>query len=187
MGIPVGAPALKNDPGKYTFASTGPGTTTHLCGEMLKVMTGVDIVHVPYKDAAPALNDLISGTVQMMFGNVASMLPQMRAGKVRGPGVTSAERSKAAPNVPTIAETVPGFVAPVWYGAGMPAGTPEPILAKLEAAITEILAMPKIQKLWTDELGLDVAPPGRTGFDQFVAEDRNRWAPDVKVSGVKLD
>jgi tripartite-type tricarboxylate transporter receptor subunit TctC len=138
----------KAAPGKYAFASSGPGSSLHLSGELFKVMAGVDIVHVPYKGA---------------------------------------ERSKAAPDLPAIAETLPGYVATSWYGAGAPAGTPEPILAKLEAAITAALANPEIQKRWTDDLGLDMPPPGRKGFDEFLAEDRKLWAPAVKASGVKLD
>ena len=94
---------------------------------------------------------------------------------------------KAAPEIPAIGETVPGYVATSWYGIGAPAGTPEPILAKLEAAIAEALKAPEIQKRWADDLGLDLPPPGRKGFDQFVAEDRKLWAPAVKASGVKLD
>ena len=177
----------KREPGKYSFASSGPGTSLHLSGELFKTMAGVDIVHVPYKGAGPAYNDLMSGVVQMMFANITSMLPQVRGGKLRGLGVTSAERSKAAPDIPTIAETVPGFVATAWYGVGAPAGTPEPILAALERAIGDALALPEIQKRWADDLGLDMPPPGRQGFDQFLAEDRRLWAPVVKTAGVKLD
>jgi tripartite-type tricarboxylate transporter receptor subunit TctC len=177
----------KKTPGKYAFASSGPGSSLHLSGELFKVMAGVDILHVPYKGAGAAYGDLVSGVVQMMFANISSMLPQVRGGKVKGLAVTSAERSRVAPELPTIAETLPGYVATSWYGAGAPAGTPEPILAKLEAAITAALANPEIQKRWTDELGLDLPPPGRRGFDQFLAEDRKLWAPAVKASGVKLD
>jgi tripartite-type tricarboxylate transporter receptor subunit TctC len=177
----------KKSPGKYAFASSGPGSSLHLSGELFKVMAGVDILHVPYKGAGAAYGDLVSGVVQMMFANISSMLPQVRGGKVKGLAVTSAERSKVAPELPTIAETLPGYVATSWYGAGAPAGTPEPILAKLEAAITAALANPEIQKRWTDELGLDLPPPGRKGFDQFLAEDRKLWAPAVKASGVRLD
>ncbi|HEY2611016.1 MAG TPA: tripartite tricarboxylate transporter substrate-binding protein, partial [Reyranella sp.] len=96
-------------------------------------------------------------------------------------------RALEGADLPAIAETLPGYVATSWYGAGAPAGTPEPILVKLEAAITAALATPEIQKRWTDDLGLDVPPPGRKGFDQFLAEDRKLWAPAVKASGVKLD
>ena len=177
----------KAAPGKYAFSSSGPGSSLHLSGELFKVMAGVDILHVPYKGAGAAYGDLVSGVVQMMFANISSMLPQVRGGKVKGLAVTSAERSKVAPDLPTIAETLPGYVATSWYGAGAPAGTPEPILAKLEAAITAALENPGIQKRWTDELGLDLPPPGRKGFDQFLAEDRKLWTPAVKASGVKLD
>jgi tripartite-type tricarboxylate transporter receptor subunit TctC len=177
----------KKAPGKYAFASSGPGSSLHLSGELFKVMAGVDILHVPYKGAGAAYGDLVSGVVQMMFANISSMLPQVRGGKVKGLAVTSAERSRVAPELPTIAETLPGYVATSWYGAGAPAGTPESILAKLEAAITAALANPEIHKRWTDELGLDLPPPGRRGFDQFLAEDRKLWAPAVKASGVKLD
>ena len=177
----------KASPGKYSFASSGPGTSLHLSGELFKSMAGVDIIHVPYKGAGPVYNDLMAGTVNMMFANMPSMLPHVRAKKLKGLGVTSAQRSKAAPEIPAIAETVPGYVATSWYGVGAPAGTPEPILARLEAAITQALASPDIQKRWADDLGLDLPPPGRKGFDQFVAEDRKLWAPAVKASGVKLD
>jgi tripartite-type tricarboxylate transporter receptor subunit TctC len=177
----------RKEPSKYSFASSGPGTSLHLSGELFKAMAGVDIIYVRYKGAGPAYTDLISGTVQMMFANMPSMLPQVRGGKINGLGVTSAERSKVAPDIPAIAETIPGYVATSWYGAGAPAGTPEPILAKLEAAIAEALKQPEIQKRWADDLGLDMPSPGRKGFDQFVADDRKLWAPAVKASGVELD
>src|SRR5437899_567078 len=153
LSLPVNSVAelialCKREPGKYAFASSGPGTSLHLSGELFKTMTGVDIMHVPYKGAGPAYTDLLAGTVQMMFANMPSMLPQVRAGKLRGLGVTSAERSKAATDIPAIAETVPGYVATSWYGAGAPAGAPEPILARLETAIAEALATPQIQKRW---------------------------------------
>lgn len=177
----------KKDPGKYSFASSGPGTSLHLSGELFKSMAGVDIIHVPYKGAGPVYNDLMAGTVNMMFANMPSMLPHVRAGKLKGLGVTSAQRSKAAPEIPAIAETVPGYVATSWYGVGAPAGTPEPVLARLESAIAEALANPDIQKRWANDLGLDMPPPGRKGFDDFVAQDRKLWAPAVKASGIKLD
>jgi tripartite-type tricarboxylate transporter receptor subunit TctC len=177
----------KAAPGKYSFASSGPGTSLHLSGELFKALAGVDIIHVPYKGAGAAYSDLISGTVHMMFANMPSMIGQVRGGKVKGLGVTSAERSKAAPEIPAIAETVPGYVATSWYGVAAPAGTPEPIVAKIEGAIVQALANPEIQKRWVDDLGLDVPPAGRAGFAEFLANDRKQWAPAVKVSGVKLD
>ncbi|MBM3648518.1 MAG: tripartite tricarboxylate transporter substrate binding protein [Alphaproteobacteria bacterium] len=196
LGVPLSLPAnsvaelialCKKEPGKYSFASSGPGTSLHLSGELFKSMAGVDIIHVPYKGAGPAYNDLAAGTVQMMFANMPSMLPQVRGGKLKGLGVTSAQRSKAAPDIPAIAETLPGYVATSWYGVGAPAGTPEPILARLEAAVVEALKQPEIQRRWSDDLGLDLPPPGRAGFDAFLAEDRKLWAPVVKAAGVKLD
>lgn len=177
----------KKEPGKYSFASSGPGTSLHLSGELFKSMAGVDIIHVPYKGAGPVYSDLMAGVVNMMFANMPSMLPQVRAGKLKGLGVTSAERSKAAPDIPAISETVPGYVATSWYGIGAPAGTPEPILARLEAATAEALKSPDIQKRWNDDLGLDMPPVGRKGFDEFLAQDRKLWEPAVKASGVKLD
>jgi tripartite-type tricarboxylate transporter receptor subunit TctC len=177
----------KKEPGKYSFASSGPGSSLHLSGELFKVMAGVDIVHVPYKGAGAAYGDVISGTVSMMFANMPSMLPQVRGGKLKGLGVTSAERSRAAPEIPAIAETLPGYVATSWYGLGAPAGTPEPIIARLEAAVTEALAQPEIRKRWQDDLGLDMPPPGRAGFAEFLAADRKAWTPAVQASGVKLD
>ena len=177
----------KKEPGKYSFASSGPGTSLHLSGELFKSMAGVDIIHVPYKGAGPVYNDLMAGTVNMMFANMPSMLPHVRAKKLKGLGVTSAQRSQAAPEIPTIAETLPGYVATSWYGVGAPAGTPEPVLAKLEATLAQILASADIQKRWTNDLGLDMPPPGRKGFDDFLAQDRKLWAPVVKASGVKLD
>lgn len=177
----------KKEPGKYSFASSGPGSSLHLSGELFKAMAGVDIVHVPYKGAGAAYGDVIAGTVQMMFANMPSMLPQVRGGKLKGLGVTSAERSKAAPDIPAIAETLPGYVATSWYGLGTPAGTPEPIVAKLEAAIAEALQTPEIQRRWKDDLGLDMPPPGRAAFAAFVAADRKAWEPAVKAAGVKLD
>ena len=177
----------KKEPGKYSFASSGPGSSLHLSGELFKAMAGVDIVHVPYKGAGAAYGDVIAGTVQMMFANMPSMLPQVRGGKLKGLGVTSAERSKAAPDIPAIAETLPGYVATSWYGLGAPAGTPEPIVAKLEAAIAEALQTPEIQRRWKDDLGLDMPTPGRAAFAAFVAADRKAWEPAVKAAGVKLD
>lgn len=177
----------KASPGKYSFASSGPGTSLHLSGELFKKMADVDIIHVPYKGAGPVYSDLMAGIVNMMFANMPSMLPQVRAKKLKGLGVTSAERSKAAPDIPAIAETVPGYVATSWYGVGAPAGTPEPILARLEAALTQALKSPDIQKRWNDDLGLDLPPAGRAGFGEFLAQDRKLWEPAVRASGVKLD
>ena len=195
LGVPQSLPVnsvaelialCKKEPGKYSFASSGPGTSLHLSGELFKTMAGVDIIHVPYKGAGPAYNDLISGTVQMMFANMPSMLPQVKGGKLKGLGVTSAERSKAAPDIAAIAETLPGYVATSWYGVGAPAGTPEPVVAKLEDALKRMMAKPDIQARW-DQMGLDVPPVGRPGLQEFIAKERAMWVPVVKASGAKVE
>ena len=177
----------KKEPGKYAFASSGPGSSLHLSGELFKAMAGVDIVHVPYKGAGPAYPDLMAGTVHMMFANISSMLGNVRANKIKGLAVTSAERSKAIPELPTIGETLPGYVATSWYGIGVPAGTPEPIVAKLEATITGILAKKEIVDRFTGDLGMDMPSPGRKGLQAFIDKDRALWAPAVKASGVKFE
>ncbi len=191
-GLPVASVAelialIKREPGKYAFASSGPGSSLHLSGELFKAMAGVDIVHVPYKGAGPAYPDLMSGTVHMMFANISSMLGQVRSGKIKGLAVTSAQRSKAAPELPTIAETLPGYVATSWYGVGAPAGTPEPILVRIESVLAEALQKPEIGGRFTGDLGMDMPPPGRKGLQAFIEEDRKLWTPAVKASGVKFE
>src|SRR5260221_5191388 len=192
LGVPQALPVksvaelialCKKEPGKYSFASSGPGTSLHLSGELFKTMAGVDIIHVPYKGAGPAYNDLIAGTVQMMFANMPSMLPQGRGGKLKGLGVTSAERSKAAPDIPAIAETLPGYVATSWYGVGAPGGAAGPLPAEGEAAPVEAPKPPAVPKRWAPELGPPPPPPGRRGFAEFLAADRKAWAPAVNISG----
>jgi tripartite-type tricarboxylate transporter receptor subunit TctC len=126
---------LKKEPGKYAFASSGQGTSLHLSGELFKVMTGTDMLHVPYKGGGPAITDVIAGQVHMTFGNMPTVLPHAKSGKVRAIAVTSAERWFTAPEIPTVAETVPGFVAMSWHGVAFPAGTPGAIVDKLASAI----------------------------------------------------
>jgi tripartite-type tricarboxylate transporter receptor subunit TctC len=176
----------KKEPGKYSFASSGPGTSLHLSGELFKKMAGVDIVHVPYKGAGAAYGDLMSGQVQMMFGNMPGMLTQVKGGKLKGLAVTSPERSKLAPEFPAIAETLPGYAATSWYGVGVPAGTPEQIVARLESAIEEAMSQSAIQQRFND-LGLEIPPLGRAGLQEFIAKERALWDPVVKASGVKAE
>ncbi len=177
---------LKKDPGKYSFASSGLGTTLHLSGELLKKMAGVDMLHVPYKGAGAAFQDVISGQVHMIFSNAPSALSQARGGKVRGIAVTSPTRFKAAPEYPTIGETLPGYAATSWYGLGMPSGTPEPIVARVEAVVTEVLRRPDMQARWF-EMGLDMPPLGRKGLKEFVAAERAVWGPLVRESGARVE
>jgi tripartite-type tricarboxylate transporter receptor subunit TctC len=176
----------KREPGKLTFASSGAGTSLHLSGEMFKQMAGVDILHVPYKGGGPALNDLVSGQVSMIFGNAPSTLPLVRDGKLRGIAVTSPQRSPSMPDIPTIAETIPGYAATSWYGLAGPAGMPQPVVERLEAALREILARPDVLRRY-GELGTDVPPLGRAYLEKFFPEEIARWAPVVKASGARVE
>ena len=176
----------KREPGKLTFASSGAGTSLHLSGEMFKQMAGVDILHVPYKGGGPALNDLVSGQVSMIFGNAPSTLPLVRDGKLRGIAVTSPQRSPSMPDIPTIAETIPGYAATSWYGLAGPAGMPQAVVERLEAALREILARPDVLRRYA-ELGTDVPPLGRAYLEKFFPEEIARWAPVVKASGARIE
>ena len=147
----------KAKPGTLNFGSSGNGSTNHLAGELLKSMTGIDIVHLPYRGAAPAMNDLIAGHIPMMFDNMPAVLPQVQAKAIKAIAVAGAKRATALPDVPTVAESgVPGFEASSWFGLVAPAKTPAPVLAKLESEVDAILKMPDVQKRFT-ELG---AEPG---------------------------
>jgi len=176
----------KRNPGKLTFASSGAGTSLHLSGEMFKQMAGVDILHVPYKGGGPALNDLVGGQVSMIFGNAPSTLPLVRDGKLRGIAVTSPQRSPSMPDIPAIAETIPGYAATSWYGLAGPAGMPQAVAERLEAALREILARPDVLKRYA-ELGTDVPPLGRAYLEKFFPEEIARWAPVVKASGARVE
>ena len=143
----------KAKPGTLYFGSSGNGSTNHLAGELLKRMTGIDIVHVPYKGAAPAMNDLIAGHIPMMFDNIPAVLPQVKGNTVNAIAVAGTKAAGALPDVPTVAESgVPGFEASAWFGLVAPAKTPAPVLAKLEGDIAAILKMPDVMKRF-DELG----------------------------------
>jgi tripartite-type tricarboxylate transporter receptor subunit TctC len=177
---------LKQQPGKYTFASSGQGTSVHLAGEMFKMLTGTDMIHVPYKGGGPALADIIGGQVHMMFGNMPTVLGPSRAGRVRALGVTSAERWFTAPEIPAIAETVPGLLAISWHGAAYPAGTPEAIVDKLAAAIQRALADKDVQERLAGG-GVRPMPMSRGEFVAFIREDTERWAPVVRAAGVRIE
>src|SRR3954451_22982234 len=133
----------KANPGKINWASSGNGTSVHLSGELFKMMTGVDLTHVPYRGSAPALTDMISGTVQVMFDNMPSSLPHIQGGKLRALAVTTAQRSEALPDVPTVAETVPGYEASAFFGMSVPKGTPADVVERLNKEIHAALADPK--------------------------------------------
>jgi tripartite-type tricarboxylate transporter receptor subunit TctC len=177
----------KSKPGVLNFASSSTGGSPHLSGEMFKQMTGVDIVHVPYKGSAPAITDLLGGQVSMMFDNMPSGLPHVKAGKLRALGVTSAKRSAAAPEIPTIAESgVPGYEVDSWFGILAPAGTPREIVNKLNVEIVRILRMPEVKQRLAEQ---GAEPVGNTPeqFAEHIRKETIKWARVVKASGAKVD
>jgi tripartite-type tricarboxylate transporter receptor subunit TctC len=176
----------KANPDKINWASSGNGTSVHLSGELFKIMTGIDLTHVPYRGSAPALTDMISGTVQVMFDNMPSSLPHIQAGKLRALGVTTAARSDALPNVPTVAETVPGYEASAFFGMSMPKGTPAEVIEKLNQEINAGLADPGV-KARLAELGGILMPGTPAQFGQVIAEETEKWAKVIKTGGVSLE
>jgi len=177
----------KANPGKLNFASSGNGTSIHLSGELFKVMAGVQMTHVPYKGSAPAVQDLISGQVQLMFDNLPPSLPQIKAGKLRALAVTSATRAPALPDVPTMAEAgLPGFEASSWFGVLAPAGTPPAIVAKLNAEIAKWLATPEAKERLSKQ-GANAAGGSPEDFVKHIAAETAKWAKVVKDSGAKID
>ena len=177
----------KAKPGTVFFGSSGNGSTNHLAGELLKSMTGIDIVHVPYKGAAPAMNDLVAGHIPMMFDNIPAVLPQVQAKTIKAIAVAGAKRASALPDVPTVAESgVPGFEASAWFGLVAPAKTPAPALAKLESEVDAILKMPDVQKRFT-ELGAEPANISGAAFGQFLAEETAKWTKIIQSSGATVN
>ncbi|HYY83294.1 MAG TPA: tripartite tricarboxylate transporter substrate binding protein [Beijerinckiaceae bacterium] len=176
----------KANPGKINMASSGLGTSVHLSGELFMAMTGVKMTHVPYRGAGPALTDLISGQVHVLFDNLPSSVEHIRAGTLRGLAVTTEQPSPALPGVPTVAETVPGYEASAWFGMGAPKDTPRPIIDKLNAAINEALKDPEMLKKLAD---LGGTPIGGTpeDFGKVVAAETEKWRKVVEFAGVKLD
>jgi len=177
---------LKKEPGKYAFASSGQGTSLHLSGELFKVMTGTDMLHIPYKGGGPALTDVISGQVHMTFGNMPTVLPHARGGKVRAIAVTSAERWFIAPEIPAIAETVPGFQAMSWHGVAFPAATPPAIVNKLSLAIQRAMATTEMQEKYASGGSKAIATTPQQ-FTAFIKEETERWAVAIRASGAKVE
>jgi tripartite-type tricarboxylate transporter receptor subunit TctC len=176
----------KAQPGKLNFASSGNGTSIHLSGELFKVMTGVDMVHVPYKGSGPALNDLVAGQVQLMFDNMPSVIGHVQGGRLRALGVTSASRNPAAPDVPSIGETVKNYEATSWFGIAAPARTPDDVVNKIQSSIAVVLKMPDIsQKL--AELGAEPVASTPAEFGRHIRSEIEKWAAVVKASGATVD
>lgn len=177
---------LKKDPGKYSYASSGNGTPLHLSGELFKSMADVDMQHIPYQGAGPALVDVLSGQVPIMFDNLPSSTSHIKSGKLRALGVTTAKRAPSFPDVPAIAEAVPGYETYTWNAVFAPAGTPPEVVAKLNAAANKALADPKVQARLADFSAVSVgSTPEELG--EHVKEEIAKWAPIVKASGAQLD
>ena len=177
----------KKDPGKWTYASSGNGTSIHMSAAMFTQLTGTDMLHIPYKGSGPAVTDLLAGQVNMMFDNIPSSLPHIKAGRLRALATTGAKRDPALPDLPTIAEAgVPGYESGVWFGLTVPAGTPREIIVKLNTAALQAARSPEFVKRMTD-LGYNLIPSTPEEMAAMNRAELARWAPIVKSSGAKID
>jgi tripartite-type tricarboxylate transporter receptor subunit TctC len=174
----------KANPGKVNYASAGNGTTVHLAGELFRIMTGVNLVHVPYRGSAPALTDMLGGQVQVMFDALPSSIEHVRSGKLRALAVTTAARSPALPDIPTLGDFVPGFEASVWQGIGAPKSTPPEIVEKLNKEINAALADPKMraQLASLGDTGLALSP---AEFATLIADETEKWARVIRAASIK--
>ena len=177
----------KAQPGKINYASSGSGTSIHMSGEMFKFLTKVDMTHIPYKGSAPAVTDLLGGTVAMMFDNIPSALPHIKAGKLHALATTGAKRDPALPDLPTIAEAgVAGYESGVWFGLAVPVGTPKEVIAKLNDASLKGMKSPDFVKRMT-ELGYNIIGSTPEQMTEMNKAEVARWGPIVKASGAKAD
>ena len=174
----------KANPSQLNFASAGNGVAGHLAGELFKMMTGISMVHVPYRGGAPAVTDLLGGQVQVMFLVISASIEHIKAGKLRPLAVTSAARSEALPDVPTVGEFVPGYESSVWFGVGAPKNTPAEIVDKLNKEINTGLADPAI-KARLDRLGITVFAGSPAGFGKFIAEETEKWGKVIRAANIK--
>jgi tripartite-type tricarboxylate transporter receptor subunit TctC len=176
----------KANPGKINMASAGIGSGNHISGELFKMMTGVNLVHVPYRGGGPALVDLLGGQVQVMFATMSSSIEYVRAGKLRALAVTTATRSPVLPDIPTVAEFVPGYESSFWTGVGAPRNTPAEIVDKLNKEMNATLADPKFKARLAD-LGGTALSGSPVDFGKFVADETEKWAKVVKFAGIRAD
>jgi tripartite-type tricarboxylate transporter receptor subunit TctC len=174
----------KANPGKLNFASSGVGSTLHVAGELFKMMTGADIVHVPYRGGGPALIDLMSGRMQLMFDNLPTSLQYIKTKKLRALAVTSTERAAVVPELPVVADFVPGYEASAWYGLSAPKGTPADIVETLNRAVNAILAEPDKKKQLAD-LGASLLPGSVSDFGKLVADETEKWGKVIRFAGIK--
>jgi len=182
--IPEFIAYAKANPGKISMASAGIGSTGHLAGELMKMMAAVDFVHVPYRGNAPALTDLLSGQVQILFASLPSSIEYVRAGKARGLAVTSAMRAATAPALPAIAEFVAGYEVSSWYGIGAPRNTPAEVVDTLNKTVNAGLADPKLKKQLDDQGGIEMAGTP-ADFGKLIADETEKWAKVIKFADIK--
>jgi tripartite-type tricarboxylate transporter receptor subunit TctC len=174
----------KSNPGKVNMASPGVGTSPYLSGELFKMMTGIDMVHVPYKGSAPSLTDLLGGQVQVMFGTMPASIEYIRTGRLRALAVTTATRSQALPEVPTVGEFVPGYEVSTWYGVGAPIGSPAEVIDKINREINAGLADPQLNARLGD-LGGTALPGSPADFGMLITDETEKWAKVIKFAGIK--
>jgi tripartite-type tricarboxylate transporter receptor subunit TctC len=177
----------KERPGQLNFGSPATGSTPHLAGELFNHLAGVKLVHVPYKGAAPALNDLVGGRLQLSFDNIPPALPHVRAGRLRALAVTSAQRQPDLPELPTIAEAgLPGFEVSAWFGLLVPAATPAQTVKRLESETAKVLAIPTVRERLT-QLGFHVDGRGADAYRAYIRREAERWTPVIRSLGIKAD
>jgi len=176
----------KARPGELNYASSGNGASTHLAGLLFCQMAGVKMVHIPYKGSGPAANDLLAGQVQSRFSSIPPVLQHVRSGRLRAIGVTRAQRFSLLPDIPTVADTLPGFEVDSWYGVFAPAGTPAAIVNKLNAEFAAALKSPEVKALLATD-GSEVVASSPQRFGEIIRAEYARWAPVVKESGAKID
>ena len=176
----------KANPGKLNMASSGNGSTIHVSGELFKIMTGIDMVHVPYRGGAPALTDMISGQVQVMFDNMPTSIEFIRTGKLRALAVTTATRSELLPDLRTVADFVPGYEASAWYGVGVPKGTPDEIIDKLNKVVNGILADPQ-SKARLSDLGAAVITGSPADFGKLITDETEKWGKVIRAANIRAD
>jgi tripartite-type tricarboxylate transporter receptor subunit TctC len=196
MVVPADVPAknlqefialAKAKPGALNYASSGAGTPYHMAGELFKAMSGTKIEHVPHKASGDARNSVLGGHVQMMFDAITTMSPHVQSGRVRALGTTGRNRSSVLPDVPTVAEAgVPGYEATIWLGIMAPAGTPKPVVDKLNGEINKMLARPDIKQQWASQ-GAEPMKMTPAEFDKYLKADIEKWAQVVQVAGIKID
>jgi tripartite-type tricarboxylate transporter receptor subunit TctC len=176
----------KANPDKINMASSGNGTSVHLSGELFMAMTGIKMTHVPYRGSAPAITDIIAGTVDVLFDNMPASIEFIRSGKIRALAVTTETRNPALPDVPTVGDTVPGYEASAWFGMGAPKGTPTAIIEKINKAVNDALADPKVSAKLADLGGVPLAGTPED-FGKVMASETEKWSKAVKFAGISIE